>query len=218
MSPLVPLACFGAAIVVIAGAGAAGVWLTLRLSRSERFRRLAGGSERMHETRNRNFFWTGEAAVARVNAAREFAAKRGHRYRDDAIKWNDGDCTCTLYTETIEDSEGTTTHMNLRVATPGLHLPPFSIATRTLFSGHGITFPDDPDFSERYFVESSDEARVRAVLTRDVRRTIVSSKTWRVDSDSMTLLFTDLEHTTTVGFERFADDSMLVVRSLRKSP
>lgn len=217
MSSLVPLACFGAAIVLIAGAGAAGVWLMLRLSRSERFRRLAGGSERMRETRDRNFFWTGEAAVARMNAAREFAAKRGHRYRDDAIEWSDGDRICTLYTEQIEDSESTT-HMKLRVMTPDLHLPPFSIATRTLFSGQGITFADDPDFSERYFVESSDEARARAVLTHDVRRTIVSSKTWRVDSDSKTLVFTDLEHTTTIGFERFADDSLLVVRALRQSP
>lgn len=218
MNWLAPLACFGAAIIVIGGAGAAGVWLTIRLSRSERFRRLAGGSERMRETRDRNFFWTGEAAIARVNAAREFAAKRGHRYRDDAIEWSDGDCTCTLYTETIEDSEGTTTHMKLRVATPELRLPPFSIAIRSLFSGTGITFADDPDFSERYCVESSDEARVRTVLTRDARRTIVSSKAWRVDSDAKTLLFTDLEHTTTIGFERFVDDSMLVVRSLRKSP
>lgn len=217
MSSLLPLACFGAAIIVIAGAGAAGVWLTLRLSRSERFRRLAGGSERMHETRDRNFFWTGETAIARANAAREFAAKRGHRYRDDAIEWSDGDCTCTLYTATVEDSEGTTTHMKLRVVTPDLQLPPFSIATRSLFSGQGITFPDDPDFSERYFVESSDEARVRTALTREVRRTIVSSKTWRVDSDAKTLVFTDLEHTTTIGFVRFVDDSMLVVRSLRKS-
>jgi len=217
VSSLVPLACFGAAIVLIVGAGAAGVWGVLKLSRSERFRRLAGGSERMRETRDRNFFWTGEATVARVNAAREFAAKRGYRYRDDAIEWSDGDCTCTLYTEQIVDSESTTTHMKLRVATPDLHLPPFSIATRTLFSGQGITFADDPEFSERYFVESSDETRVRGVLTRDVRQTIVSSKTWRVDSDSKALVFTDLEHTTTVGFERFVDDSMLAVRSLRKS-
>lgn len=215
MSSLLPLACFGAAIIVIAGAGATGVWLTLRLSRSERFRRLAGGSERMRETRDRDFFWTGEAAVARVNAAREFAAKRGHRYRDDAIEWSDGDCTCTLYTEKIEDSESTTTYMKLRVAQ--LHLPAFSITTRTFFSGQGITFADDPEFSERYVVESSDEARARRGLTRDVRRTIVSSKTWRVDSDAKTLLFTDLEHTTTVGFERFVDDSMLVVRALRQS-
>lgn len=152
MSSLLPLACFGAAIVVIAGAGAAGVWLTLRLSRSERFRRLAGGSERMHETRDRNFFWTGEMAIARANAAREFAANRDHRYRDDAIEWSDGDCTCTLYTETIEDAK----------------------------------------------------ARRRSRATSGGR--------------SKTLVFTDLEHTTTVGFERFVDDSMLVVRSLRKSP
>ena len=217
MSSLLPLACFGAAIIVIAGAGAAGVWLTLRLSRSERFRRLAGGSERMRETRDRDFFWTGEAAVARANAAREFAAKRGHRYRDDAMEWSDGDCTCTLYTEKIEDSESTTTYMKLRVATPELQLPAFSITTRTFFSGQGITFADDPEFSERYVVESSDEARARRVLTRNVRQTIVSSKTWRVDSDAKTLVFTDLEHTTTVGFERFVDDSMTVVRALRQA-
>lgn len=212
MNRLAPLACFGAAVVMIAAVGAVGVWVVVRLGRSPRFRQLIGASERVRATSDKRFFWFGEQTIARVNAARELAAKRHYAMAGDIIRWIDSDGTFELYPYTFDDGDSKTTHILLRVVAADLQLPPFSISTRTFLSARGITFDDE--FSARYYVESSDEARVRTLLTPAVRQTIISSNTWRVDSDASGLLFTDLEHTNVEGFERFVDESMQVVRTV----
>lgn len=206
MHGLLPLACFAAAIItVLAAVGVAGAGLLFWLGRSPKFRQLIGGSER-HRS-DRKFYWTGEDVVARTNAMRELAAKRGYEFDGSVIRAPE----FTLSTHTFEDGEYTTTHIVLRVP---MQLPPFAIASRTLFASRGITF-DAPDFSERYFVESDDESALRALLTPTVRGTIADAQTWRMGSDGNELTFRDPQHMTVEGLERFVDDSMRVVKVLR---
>ena len=206
MHGLLPLACFAAAIItVLAAVGAAGAGLLYWLGRSPKFRQWIGGSER-HRS-DHKFYWTGEDVVARTNAMRELATKHGYEFDGSVVRAPE----FTLSTHTFEDGEHTTTHVVLRVA---MQLPPFVIASRTLFAARGITF-DDPDFSQRYFVESADEPALRELLTPNVRRTIAGAQTWRMESDGNELTFRDPQHMTVEGLERFVDDSMRVVKVLR---
>jgi hypothetical protein len=203
---LLPLACFAAAIItVLAAVGAAGAGLLFWLGRSPKFRRMIGGSER--HSSDHKFYWSGEDVVARTNAMRELAAKHGYEFDGSVVRAPD----FTLFTHTFEDGEHTTTHIVLRIA---MQLPPFTLASRTFFDSRGITF-DDPDFSERFFIESADEPALRKLLQPNVRRTIIDAQTWRMESDGNELRFRDPQHMTVEGLERFVDDSMRVVKVLR---
>jgi hypothetical protein len=143
---------------------------------------------------------------------------------EDVITWEEERRSVTVATFVIEASpisEHRNTYTTLLIDASDLRLPPFFITGETivhkgLFGGNDIDFPDDPAFSDRYHLESSDAAAVRALFTPALRRAFVEAGNCHLECVSSTLMFRELEQTTVRGYELFVDDSLKLYHALTR--
>jgi len=241
---LLPFLLFAAFAVLLVGIGAAVIGGLLWIDRSKspragRLRHLLGGQEKQRPTGEKRWFWPGEDRALCREASKAFAARRGLRYEEsdarfvpllqpfremrnrsgerveDVVRWE----SFALFSCTTEDSESSTTRTLLYVDGSELRLPPFlitgeTIVHRTLFAGHDIDFADDPEFSSRYHLESSEEAAVRRLFTSGVRAAFVAVGECRLECVASKLLFSETQKTTVAAFEIFVDESTRLIRAL----
>jgi hypothetical protein len=143
---------------------------------------------------------------------------------EDVITWQEEGRSVVLATYIHEVSatrDTRSTYTALLIDTTDLRLPPFyvtgeSIGHKAVFGARDIDFVDDAEFSDRYHLESSDEAGVRRFFTTAVRKAFVDVGTCHLECVASTLLFRELEQTTVRGYELFVDDSLKLYRSLAR--
>ena len=143
---------------------------------------------------------------------------------EDAITWTEDGRSVVVATFILEASpirETRNTYTALLIDASDLRLPPFylrgeTIVDKGLFSGSDIDFADDAAFSDRYHLESSNEATVRTLFTPDVRKAFVEAGNCHLECVSSTLTFRELEQTTVRGYELFVDDSLKLYRAITR--
>lgn len=130
------------------------------------------------------------------------------------------------YTAGTGKHRSTTGQSICLLTAPGLDLPPFILrkkfrlldAIGKAIGGKDINFPDDKEFSEAFVLQAADEAAVRRLFTRPVRRAFLAFKGTNVlyEARGPTMLFHRHDHVGVDDLRKMVQDGFDILAALRE--
>ncbi|NLI79672.1 MAG: hypothetical protein GX442_24915 [Candidatus Riflebacteria bacterium] len=131
------------------------------------------------------------------------------------------------YTAGTGKQRSTTGQSICLLTAPDLDLPPFLLrkefklldAIGKAIGGKDINFPDDKEFSDAFVLQAEDEAAVRRLFTRPVRRAFLTFKGTNVlyEARGPTMLFHRHDHVGADDLRKMVHDGFDILAALRES-